>query len=89
MRHGMHKISIGIAFIVLLGFPLLTGVGLPRIWGADDKTVVVASSSWTGAIAEAAGADEVRVLAPFELKHPPEYDYRRAKLGRCCGLRRI
>ena len=27
---------------------------------ADDKIIVVASTSWTGAIAEAAGADEVR-----------------------------
>jgi zinc transport system substrate-binding protein/iron/zinc/copper transport system substrate-binding protein len=43
---------------------------------ADDKIIVAASTSWTGAIAEAAGADEVRILAPFELKHPPEYDYR-------------
>ena len=43
---------------------------------AVDKIIVVASTSWTGAIAEAAGADEVRILAPFELKHPPEYDYR-------------
>lgn len=43
---------------------------------ADEKIIVVASTSWTGAIAEAAGADEVRILAPFELKHPPEYDYR-------------
>lgn len=42
----------------------------------DEKIIVVASTSWTGAIAEAAGADEVRILAPFELKHPPEYDYR-------------
>ena len=43
---------------------------------AENKIIVVASTSWTGAIAEAAGADEVRILAPFEMKHPPEYDYR-------------
>ncbi len=43
---------------------------------AEHKIIVVASTSWTGAIADAAGADEVRILAPFELKHPPEYDYR-------------
>lgn len=50
--------------------------------GAEDKIIVVASTSWTGAIAEAAGADEVRVLAPFELKHPPEYDYRPSDIAR-------
>jgi zinc transport system substrate-binding protein len=50
--------------------------------GAAPKTVVVASTSWTGAIAAAAGAEEVRVLAPFELKHPPEYDYRPSDLAK-------
>ena len=49
---------------------------------ADDKVIVVASTSWTGAIAEAAGADEIRILAPFELKHPPEYDYRPSDIAR-------
>lgn len=49
---------------------------------AESKVVVVASTAWTGAIAQAAGADEVRVLAPLELKHPPEYDYRPADIAR-------
>lgn len=54
--------------------------------GAEDKIIVVASTSWTGAIAEAAGADEVRVLAPFELKHPLNMTTgRRISLG--CVLR--
>jgi zinc transport system substrate-binding protein len=51
-------------------------------WCANPKVVVVASTSWTGAIAAAAGADEVKVLAPFELKHPPEYDYRPSDIAR-------
>jgi zinc transport system substrate-binding protein len=37
---------------------------------------VVASTSWVAAMARAAGADRVTVLAPMELKHPPEYDFR-------------
>lgn len=37
---------------------------------------VVASTSWVAAMARAAGAREVTVLAPVELKHPPEYDFR-------------
>ncbi len=49
---------------------------------AESKVVVVASTGWTGAIARAAGADEVRVLAPLELKHPPEYDYRPADIAK-------
>jgi zinc transport system substrate-binding protein len=54
-------------------------------WGANPQTVVVASTSWTGAIAAAAGADEVRMLAPFELKHPPEYDYRPSDIAKLSG----
>lgn len=42
---------------------------------AADKSIV-ASTSWVGAIASAAGATDVTVLAPIELRHPPEYDYR-------------
>lgn len=51
-------------------------------WCAKPQVIVVASTSWTGGIAEAAGADEVRVLAPFELKHPPEYDYRPSDIAK-------
>lgn len=62
---------------------LIAILGAVRITsGAGAKVVVVASTSWTGAIAEAAGADEVRVLAPLELRHPPEYDYRPADIAK-------
>lgn len=37
---------------------------------------VVASTSWVGAIATAAGASDVDVLAPLDLRHPPEYDFK-------------
>ncbi|WP_270167194.1 hypothetical protein [Paenibacillus sp. SYP-B4298] len=37
---------------------------------------VVASTSLTALIAEAAGASQVSYIAPIELRHPPEYDYR-------------
>ncbi|MDD4355996.1 MAG: hypothetical protein PHN98_01990 [Smithellaceae bacterium] len=71
------------AFSIFCLFPvifcILLSTGTTR---AADKIIVVASTSWTGAIAEAAGADEVRILAPFELKHPPEYDYRPSDIAR-------
>lgn len=60
----------------------IVGIINPASWSAEPKVVVVASTSWTGAIARAAGADEVRVLAPLELKHPPEYDYRPADIAK-------
>lgn len=37
---------------------------------------VVTSTSWTGAFARAAGAENVAVLAPYDLTHPPEYELR-------------
>lgn len=47
--------------------------------GAADRATpprVTASTAWTAAIAEAAGAEVGRILAPVELRHPPEYDFR-------------
>ena len=55
---------------ILVGAALLTMSPLPCRGGQ----VVVASTSLTGAIARAAGAQEVRVLTPADAKHPPEYD---------------
>jgi hypothetical protein len=40
------------------------------------KKIVVASTSLVGAIAKAAGAKEVRIICPKEIRHPPEYDLR-------------
>jgi len=42
--------------------------------------VVAASTSLAGAIAKAAGAKEVRVITPGEMRHPPEYDLRPSDL---------
>lgn len=44
--------------------------------GTDGPPRVVASTAWTAAIAQAAGADVAAVLAPWELRHPPERDFR-------------
>lgn len=84
-----EKSLLKLMLIVWVAFLAITGIIGPSGWCAESKVVVVASTSWTGAIARAAGADEVRVLAPFELKHPPEYDYRPtdiAKLGEATGV---
>jgi len=44
------------------------------------KEIVAASTSLAGAIAKAAGAKEVRVITPGEMRHPPEYDLRPSDL---------
>lgn len=77
--NGLKK-SVAFSFCLLLA---VSWILLPANRAkAEDKIIVVASTSWTGAIAKAAGADEVRILAPFELKHPPEYDYRPSDIAR-------
>ncbi len=47
---------------------------------------VVASTSLAGAIARAAGAKEVRVLTPSEIKHPPEYELKPSDLIKLEGV---
>lgn len=39
-----------------------------------DGPVVVASTTWAGAFAKAAGAENVTVVAPASVPHPPDYD---------------
>ncbi|MFZ5647000.1 MAG: metal ABC transporter solute-binding protein, Zn/Mn family [Bacillota bacterium] len=51
--------------------------------------VVVASTSWTALMAKAAGAGNVAVLAPAELKHPPEYDFRPSDVDRLKDVKLI
>ena len=41
-----------------------------------EDSLVVATTSWTAAFARAAGIENIRVLAPYELQHPPEYELR-------------
>ena len=43
---------------------------------ANTGAVVVATSSWTAAYAQAAGAENVVVLAPYTMAHPSEYELR-------------
>ncbi|MDR1381193.1 MAG: hypothetical protein LBJ47_06900 [Tannerella sp.] len=38
--------------------------------------VVVATTGWTAAFAETAGAEKIVILAPFEMSHPAEYELR-------------
>ena len=53
---------VGAAFLVMPPPPCAAG------------QVVVASTSLAGAVARAANAQEVRVLTPADVRHPPEYD---------------
>lgn len=55
------------------------------VWGGSVSAqgpTVLASTAWTGAIAQAAGAERVDILASFELRHPPERDFRPSDITR-------
>ncbi|MDI6871215.1 MAG: zinc ABC transporter substrate-binding protein [Bacillota bacterium] len=60
-------------FLTAMALCLLAGAASGAL-GAGVPTVV-ASTSWVAAIVEAAGAPRVAVLAPVDLRHPPEYDF--------------
>ena len=42
----------------------------------ESGHVLVASTSWTGVIAKTAGAENVTILAPVDMRHPNEYDFK-------------
>lgn len=46
-----------------------------------DAPHVVVSTSWVAAFARAAGVDEVTIVAPVNLQHPPDYDPRPSDLA--------
>lgn len=41
---------------------------------AAGSPKIVASTSWVGAIAKLAGADDITVIAPSNIQHPPDYE---------------
>lgn len=53
--------------------------------GGAAGPYVLASTSWTAAIARAAGAAHVDVLAEFDLRHPPERDFRPSDVSRAAA----
>ncbi|MDR1586348.1 MAG: metal ABC transporter substrate-binding protein [Treponema sp.] len=70
--------------LLLLAAPALVFGG----GGNDDRAalppgakLVVASTTWIAAIARAAGAEHIRVLAPAELRHPPDYELKPSDLA--------
>ena len=70
---GFRTIWIRIIIAALVVVLTAAGAAAQETAGAP---LVTASTSWAAAIAEAAGAEVGRVLAPVELRHPPEYDFR-------------
>lgn len=74
-----HRKALGLYLAV--GMLLFGALAVPTAAEYDGPRIL-ASTAWTGAIAEAAGAQHVDILAPFELRHPPERDFRPSDVTR-------
>lgn len=70
MRKGLKDILLSAIFTGIILLPIMS----------IAQGIVVASTSLTGAIARAAGAREIRILTPSEIKHPPEYELKPSDL---------
>jgi hypothetical protein len=71
------------ALLLSLAVPALVCAGGKKDGAAEptaEGKLVLASTSWLGAMARAAGAENVRILAPLDLRHPPEYELKPSDL---------
>ncbi len=75
-RRQCGRYVLALLMVVLLSTGFAAGEA-----AATENARLVASTAWVGAMAEAAGAEDLRVLAPAELRHPPEYDFAPRDVG--------
>ncbi|MDR2375392.1 MAG: ABC transporter substrate-binding protein [Treponema sp.] len=83
MNHSVYThTKKGFVFLlVFFGFSTGLFAGGGRDDNAPKNGVIVASTSWVAAIAYCAGAENVRILAPVDLRHPPEYELKPSDLS--------
>ena len=55
----------------------------------EEPARIVATTSWTAAFAFAAGATDVHVLAPYEMRHPTEYELSPSDIATVAGAELI
>lgn len=60
--------------LIVIMLALLMAGGLYAQAAGEDTSSFVASTTWTAAFADLAGVDEITVIAPATLRHPPEYE---------------
>lgn len=68
MKNLKSKILVFTIFFIVL----LCTVSCAKENNTNNE--IVASTSWTAAFADLAGADNIEIIAPANLKHPPEYE---------------
>jgi zinc transport system substrate-binding protein len=62
-----------------------TPTGTASSGAAATGPKVVASTSWVGALAKAAGVTDITVIAPASVQHPPDYDPKPSDLVSVAG----
>jgi zinc transport system substrate-binding protein len=87
MRSFRHAAPAALAASTL--FLLTTGCGntddTDAAGSGGDGPVVVASTTWVGALAKAAGATDITLIAPANIQHPPDYDPKPSDLAALAG----
>lgn len=65
----LRFIPLTLLFFILIIFPCCSKASSKK-----SATKYVASTSWVASIAELAGIDDVEIITPVNLRHPPEYE---------------
>jgi hypothetical protein len=81
MNHSVCQQKALSAFLALFCISQAIHAGGGRENPPLRDGVIIASTSWVAAIASCAGAENVRVLAPSDLRHPPEYELKPSDLN--------
>jgi len=63
------RIAVASSALLLAAAP-----GLGAMPAQEQAAGVIATTAWTAAFVQLAGIEDVRVLAPYEMRHPPEYE---------------
>ncbi|HKL58298.1 MAG TPA: ABC transporter substrate-binding protein [Sphaerochaeta sp.] len=71
----MKKMLTVLSLLILSSALFAEGAAEQQSVSSASRTVsVIASTSWTAAFADLGGAENVQVIAPASLIHPPEYE---------------
>jgi zinc transport system substrate-binding protein len=92
-RALLRPLSGALAFAVALLAAAAGAGAMPAREGDGEPTaaqeVIVATTAWTAAFVRLAGGEEIRVLAPYEMRHPPEYELRPSDIDAVARARLI
>lgn len=84
-RGPVNALALTGAALLLVGCSTAEGGGSNTATETADGPVVVATTTWQGAFATAAGAQSVTVIVPGEVQHAPEYEPTASDLAAVAG----